>query len=199
MTTLPIQCTCGSVRGELHAVSPATVQNLVCHCADCRTFVRHLDRAGDLLTEHGGTAVVHSTPARMHLTAGIEHVGLVRLSPKGLLRFYTTCCNTPLAAMLDDPRQAFVSIARCILPADADEHLGVAVRVRGRSAIGDRSKLNAAHNVPLWLLVRIGWRLARQRIRGQARPSPFHAPDGSCIVQATVLTKEQREAARRDP
>lgn len=199
MTELPIQCTCGSVRGTLRDVSPSTVQNLVCHCADCRTFLRHLGRADDLLTEHGGTEVVHSTPARMSLTEGTHHVGLIRLSPNGLLRFYATCCNTPLGAMLDDPQQAFVSIARCILPEDADAHLGAPVGVRARSAIGDRSTLDAAANVPAWLMVRIGWRLVKQRLQGQARPSPFHAADGTCIAEATVLTKEQRAAARRDP
>ncbi|HCH62820.1 MAG: hypothetical protein CL927_18245 [Deltaproteobacteria bacterium] len=199
MIDLPIQCTCGSVRGTLLDVAPSTVQNLVCHCIDCRSTLRHLGRANDLLTEHGGTAVVHSTPARMQITHGHTHVGLLRLSPKGLLRFYATCCNTPIASMLDDPRQAFVSIARCILPSDADTHLGPAVGVRGRSAIGNLRTLDAAHNVPAWLVARIGWRLAKQRLQGQARPSAFHAADGTCIAVATILTLEQRTAAQHDP
>jgi len=198
MTDLPLQCTCGAVRGTLRDVSPSTVFHFVCHCGDCRTFLRHIGRADDLLTPHGGTAVVHSTPARITLLAGADKVGLLRLSPRGLLRFYATCCNTPLGSMLDQPTTPLVSLSRAVLPENAHEHLGPAIGIRGRSATGDRNTLDAVETVPLGVMARMAGRMVLRRLQGEARPSPFHHPDGSVIAEPVVLTKDERAAARQD-
>ena len=194
MTDLPIQCACGSVRGTLCEVSPDTVQHYVCHCDDCRAFIRHIDRAGDLLTEHGGTAVIHSTPARYTLTEGRDQLAAVRLSPKGLLRFYASCCNTPLGSVLEKPGIPLVSIARVALPADASAHIGASRGVNARFAIGDRSTLDAAERLPLSVLPATLCRLMLQKLQGQAYPSTFHEADGRPILEPTVLSAGQRAA-----
>lgn len=196
MADLPVQCACGTVRGTLQDVSPSTVSNVVCHCDDCRTFVHHLGTADDVLTEHGGVHIVQSTPSRYTLTAGQDQVGLVRLSPRGLLRFYATCCNTPLANMVDRPGLAFVGVPRVTLPADADAHIGPQVGIQARFATGDRSTLDAHDKAPASLLVRTVFRLGVGRMQGLHKPSPFRDADGTLTVPATVLTKEQRAAAR---
>ncbi len=198
MTDLSLQCTCGAVRGILRDVSPSTVFHFVCHCGDCRTFLRHIGRAEDLLTAHGGTPVVHTTPARVTLQAGKDNVGLLRLSPRGLLRFYATCCNTPLGAMLDQPNAPLMSLSRAVLSDDAHNHLGPAIGIRGRSATGDPSTLDAAEKVPLGVVARMAGRMVLRRLQGEARPSPFHHPDGTVIAAPVVLTKEERAAARQD-
>lgn len=198
MPDLAIQCACGTIRGTLRDVSPATVQHVVCHCDDCRTLVRHIGRADELLTEHGGIPMVQSTPARYTLTQGQEHVGLIRLSPRGLLRFYATCCRTPMGNLIDKPGVPFVGVPRVTLPVDADPQLGPRVGIHGRFATGDRNTLEAHDKVPWMVALRTAFRLALRKLSGEARPSPFHHADGRCIVEPTVLTKEQREAARTE-
>ena len=168
MPDLPLQCSCGAVRGTVRDVTPSSVFHFVCHCADCRTFLRHIGRGKDLLTRHGGTGVVHSTPARVTLTEGHDQVGLIRLSPRGLLRFYATCCHSPLGSMLDKPSTPLVSLSRAALPADADPHLGPPIGIRARSATGDRSTLEAADKVPLGVTVRVAGRMVLRILQGEA-------------------------------
>lgn len=196
MTDLAVSCPCGSVKGTLRGVSPSTVQHLVCHCVDCRTAVRHLGR-DELLTEHGGVQIVQASPARLTIEAGHSHIALLRLSPKGLLRWYSSCCNTPLANMVDHDKLPFVGVPRVNLPADADAHLGPSSGIQGAQATTEASKLPAhVHNtLPVGLQVKTAWRLGAAWLRGEARPSPFHNEDGSFIVAATVLTKQERAAA----
>jgi hypothetical protein len=198
MTNLPVRCQCGAIQGTLHNVSPSTTQHLTCHCDDCRTFIRHIGRADDLLTAHGGITVVQTSPPCLTIEQGIEHVGCIRLSPKGLLRWYATCCNTPLANMLDKPGLPFIGVQRCTLPDDAESILGPSTGIQGRFATGDRSTLQAHNTAPMVVFVRTAYRLGVNVLRGQARPSPFHKPDGSFITTPTVLSKDQRNAAR-DP
>ena len=196
MSDIPVRCDCGAVRGTLRGVSASTVQAVICHCDDCRSFMRHIGRADDLLTDHGGVFVVQSTPKRLELEAGLDQVECVRQSPRGLLRFVTTCCRTPLANMVDKPGLPFVGVIRHTLPTDTETHTGPPVGIHGRLALGDRTTLACHDKAPAALLMRTAYRLALRKLQGEARPSPFHGADGALKVPVRVLTREEREAAR---
>ena len=92
-----IQCTCGKFAGTARSLSPAEVNHAVCYCDDCQSFAHFLGRADDVLDEHGGTEVYQVSPARVAIDQGIDHLACVRLRPKGLYRWYSACCNTPIA------------------------------------------------------------------------------------------------------
>src|SRR5690349_12747047 len=103
-----LSCRCGAVAGTLRNASPKTVSHIVCYCDDCQAFLHYLQRA-DLLDEHAGTDIVQVAPASLTYERGLEQVAGVRLSPKGMYRWYARCCNTPLGNTMT-PAIPFVGI-----------------------------------------------------------------------------------------
>jgi Family of unknown function (DUF6151) len=88
-------CSCGKVRGHLHEVSRQRVHRIICHCGDCQAFLRHLARV-DLLDASGGCDLLQCSPADMTFEEGTQHIVGMRLSSRGLYRWYARCCHTPL-------------------------------------------------------------------------------------------------------
>lgn len=196
---LPLRCACGGVTGELDAaVEPGTHSR--CYCRDCRAAARWLGRA-DLLDARGGVEVVQTWPARVRLTGGVDAVRLLRLSPRGLHRWYAGCCRTPLANTFGPGRAPFLGVQVPFVAPEArpalDGAFGVAHGVQGRFAPGGvPAGAHASASLPvvattLGLLVRGAW-------AGAHRPHPFFAPDGTALATAEVLTPEER-AATGDP
>src|SRR5437764_10728853 len=109
-----LSCRCGQVRGRVKNAGPRTVNRVVCYCDDCQAFAHHLGRA-DLLDAHGGSDIVQVAPASLAFHRGAERIVGLRLTPKGLYRWYADCCKTPLGNTLG-PAVPFV-----VLPANVFE------------------------------------------------------------------------------
>ena len=92
-----LRCRCGEVVGRVENAAPQKVNRVVCYCDDCQAFAHHLDRA-DLLDSHGGTDIVQVAPASLAFHQGTERIVGLRFTPKGLYRWYASCCRTPLGA-----------------------------------------------------------------------------------------------------
>jgi hypothetical protein len=90
------------------AASPRTVNRVVCYCDDCQAFAHQLGRA-DLLDSHGGSDLVQVAPASLTFVQGQHRIVGLRLTPKGLFRWYADCCNTPVGNTLS-PAIPFVGI-----------------------------------------------------------------------------------------
>ena len=90
-TRVDLRCQCGAVRGLANTVAPDTGMHVVCMCDDCQAFAHFLER-DDVLDASGGTAIFQLRPAQLEITAGREHLRCMRLSEKGLLRWYAGCC-----------------------------------------------------------------------------------------------------------
>ena len=191
MADLPLSCTCGTLRGTLRDVSAAN--HVVCHCIDCQTWMHHLGRP-ELLTEHGGSPIVQTVQSRVTFTDGVDQLQCKRLGPKGPLRFYAGCCNTPVANLAANPKMAFAGVSRHLLPEGTD--LGPPVGLFARDAQGDRSTLDAHDKLPPVFMARAGLGMLVDRMLGRNRPDPFRNDDGTPVVEPVVLTKEERAAAR---
>ena len=70
--------------------------------------MHQLGRA-DLLNAQGGSDIVQVAPASLTFVKGQDRIAGVRLTPKGLFRYHTTCCNTPVGNTLS-PAIPFVGI-----------------------------------------------------------------------------------------
>lgn len=197
---MDIQCQCGAFRARLKAFPQNTPGRLVCYCDDCQTYARHLGRA-DLLDANGGTEVIPAYPADVEILQGQQYLKCTRLSPKGLFRFSTTCCNTPVANL--KPGAPWAGFSRGVYtarPGQAqalDEALGpVRSRIMGRFAKGT-PPADTASKINLKSMAAVLPFMLKGALQGKAKPSPFFGADGvTPVAPLTVLSKAEREAAR---
>lgn len=111
-TVSTFQCRCGRLQGSLTAPALA---HLACHCRDCQTYAHALGQPDQTLDEHGGTDVVATLQQHLSFTKGKEHLACLSLSNQGLLRWYASCCGTPIANTPRDPKLSFASLVHTSL------------------------------------------------------------------------------------
>jgi hypothetical protein len=164
--------------------APATVHRLVCYCDDCQAFVRYLDRA-DLLDTHGGSDILQVAPGSLTFIEGQNNIVGLRLTPKGLYRFYASCCKTPLGNTVG-PTIPFAGIVTQTVGDSAekrDQAVGRPVgAIYGKYAIGGAPK--GSRGISPRIILRairlvLGWRLS-----GKAWPILFSTgrPDSRYIL-----------------
>ena len=94
MNNLNLQCKCGAVQGVVENVTHKSGNRCICFCKDCQAFPTELGVANSVLDEHGGTELFQAPLSHVKITQGSEHLRCLRLTKKGLYRWYTDCCNT---------------------------------------------------------------------------------------------------------
>ncbi len=200
-TQVPLRCRCGQVRGTATEVSPQSGNRIICYCDDCQAFARFLER-DDVTDAAGGSDVFQMAPAHLQITQGAEALRCVRLSPKGLIRWYTDCCRTPVGNTVS-ARLPFVGVVSTFMDHQGDgrsrdEVLGAPV---GHSfahfAVGP-VPAHVHRGIPVRATLRAVGLLARWWLTGKGTPSPFfepvtHAPR----ALPRVLSAAERDALRR--
>ena len=196
---LPLACRCGKVRGQALGVTPSSVNRVVCHCDDCQAFATWLGDTSDVLDDHAGTDIAQVPPARVKITEGHEHLALMRLSPKGLFRWYASCCRTPIGNSMTKPGMAFVGLVHTFV--DHSEHDRDTVmgpprgRIHGRFIPVEQRQGSTAHpKAPPMLLGRTAAKLLGWKLSGQALPHPFFSEAGEPLSTPHVISKEERFA-----
>ncbi|MFY0660672.1 MAG: hypothetical protein JXR15_09280 [Shimia sp.] len=150
--------------------------------------------AGDTLMPRNGSDIYQTIPSNLELTQGQEHLACLRLSPKGLMRWYASCCDTPVFNTLGGTKLAFVGVSVPAMRGDAiDRAIGKVIAVVhtkdapfGTEPLKDYGFNKAGFNV-----------LARHfgaLMRGQVRDNPLF-DEGSPVVEPRVLSKAERRAA----
>ena len=196
---VPLRCRCGRVHGVASDVSPSGGFRFVCYCKDCQAFARFVERP-DVLDPAGGTDIFQMPPRRVKLTAGTDALRCLRLSEKGVLRWYTDCCRTPIGNSAASPRSPILALVHSFMPhgvhgLSRDEMLGRPLcRIYESSAVGPLPP-NAPATPSLKVFVQRGSKMLAWSVRGLARPSPFfddltNAP--SAVPR--LLTQSERAA-----
>jgi hypothetical protein len=193
---LSLGCRCGSVSGVLAGVSPNNGNHVVCYCDDCQAFATFLGGA-DILDDRSGTEIYQTTPSRVQISSGASNIRCMRLTEKGMLRWYAACCRTPIANTLSRPRIPFAGLVRPFF-GDApdgrsrDAVLGeVTLRAFGRYAKGGMPP-GATDRPPLSFFLRITRLMLTGFVTGAHRPSPFFDERGDPVALPEVLSREQR-------
>jgi hypothetical protein len=183
-----IQCQCGEVRAQI--VGKGTHSRIVCYCADCRAFAHFLGRSEQVLDMQGGTEIIQVSQARLRLLQGREHLAVVRLSEKGMMRWYAACCKTPLGNSMPDPKMAFIGLIHSALDNDnIEKDFGpVTAWMETQAALGEPKPVQKGV-LPVVLRF-IGMTLGA-RLSGSYKKSPLFDLDGQSIVPAEILTSEQ--------
>jgi hypothetical protein len=193
MADVPIACSCGQVRGVAD-VSQDSVNRLVCHCDDCQSFAHFLERADEILDEHGGSDICQMSPGRLRITQGAENLACVRLTEKGLVRWYASCCRTPLANTMLSQAIPFAGVLSSSLRPEGslDRAIGpVRAGVFARFAKGDRATLIASERPPLSMIFRFLKLALGARLRGDQKRSPFFGSDGKPVAEPRVLSADE--------
>lgn len=182
--SLGFACRCGALRGEVTDVTPAAYTRAECHCGDCRAAYTHLG-----IADPGVVGILQTTQDRIRITEGGQNLRVFRHTPRGALRWFAVCCDTPLfltplkarlvhvgvnADRLDDPDSLGKVMAEGFIPAGAGK-----IRHRG---VGR-------------MISRMVSRMAAKNLTGEWRGTRFFAKDGAPILAPHVLHREERAAA----
>ena len=188
----PLRCRCGTVSGWVK--EPRSANRVVCYCKDCQAFAYFLGQENQILDERGGSDVIQILPKNLSFTQGIEALKCMRLTEKGLLRWYASCCNTPIGNTLATNKISFVGLVHsCLEKTDTplQDSFGP-VRAWGNTqgATGDpKPKARGIGRTILWFVSTV----LKARIDGSYRRTPFFLPEqGTPIVTPRVLSSAER-------
>ena len=152
----------------------------------CRT----IDAIMDLVNQ--------TLPACVQLTAGADALACMRLTPNGLLRWYAKCCNTPVGNTLPNFKLSFVGLVHsCLLdPATSLDASFGPVRMRVNTK-GAKGAVRAEPLATVAAALRLVTGMARARLDGTYRRTPFFHADGSPVATPEVISAAEREALLR--
>ncbi|KQQ97108.1 DUF6151 family protein [Massilia sp. Leaf139] len=190
---IPLRCRCGKLEGEVDA--SRVKARAICYCKDCQAFARFLKAQDAVLDASGGTEVEAMLPSGVRFTKGLEHLACLSLSPKGIYRWYASCCDTPVGNTPRNPKAAYLGLVRTCLAAP-DEELD---RRLGRSHI--TANTGSAHGpakttpvATVFAVASLGTMLVKARLDGGWRDNPFFDTAGAPVRTPRVLTREERAA-----
>ncbi|HET9763737.1 MAG TPA: DUF6151 family protein [Casimicrobiaceae bacterium] len=188
-----LRCRCGTLRGELERSGSAT--RAICYCQDCQAYARFLGTPG-VVDADGGTEVVALLPRHVRFTAGSEALACLSLSERGLLRWYASCCNTPVGNTPRNPKVPYVGLIHACLEggSPAIETTFGAPRI----AVNTQSAHRAVRSTPIATAARVvGLMTAAlaDRLGGLHRHNPFFTDTGAPIRAVRVLSSAERERA----
>jgi hypothetical protein len=193
---LSLRCTCGDLRGWLRSAGPRSGNRCICYCDDCQSFAYFLERAEAILDAHGGTDIFQTSPARLEITAGVQHLACMQLRPGSrVVRWYASCCRTPIGNTPAAHRIPFVGVIHSCMDLNAtgsslDAVLGpVRGSVFRRFARGDQTEL--PERLPVVQILRLARMVLVARLRRDRLRSPFFDSTGKLKVAPRVLSAEE--------
>lgn len=194
---IELRCRCGTVHGNAAGIAPRSVNRAVCYCDDCQAFAHHLRRP-DLLDAIGGSDIVQLAPALLRIEQGRDRIAGIALTPKGLYRWYATCCNTPLGNTVS-PAIPFVGVLVSSFDLGTrtpDQAFGAPIgAIKGEFATGEPPV--GSRGIRLPIMLRSIAKVLSWRLTGKAWPHPFFdRVSGKPIYPVAILSPEQREALR---
>ncbi len=189
-------CRCGATRLKIAVPAPTAGTRVVCYCKDCQTAALLHDGASDVLSRAGGSDIWQTTPDLIDITDGAENLKVIRLSPKGLMRWHAGCCGTPMLNTLSRVRLPFVGVVlRQSELAEADAVFGAiechASTGSARPEAGAPEQDIGFNRAGAMVLKR----LALAVLGGRSKNNPLLQPDGTLIAPVVVISREERAAA----
>ena len=189
----PLRCNCGTLKG--YVSHPAGASRGVCYCRDCQAFAHFLGKAGDILDEMGGTDVVATRPEYVTFTQGLEALVCMSLTENGMLRWYASCCNTPIGNTPRNFKVAHVGLIHTCLKDPSktlESSFGpVRMRVNTKNAKGKPGSMPIS---TIAAVLRFMSSLIQARLDGSYKRTPFFDPNrGTPVTSPRVLTRVERD------
>lgn len=188
MPRIKLECSCGKVKGSTEEVNANSGTRIDCCCDDCQKFAHYLGQENSVLDQYGGTDIFQMPISHLKITEGNEHIACIRLSDKGLYRWYTQCCNTPIGNTMG-AGVPFIGVVHNFMAnaSTRDEDLG---KSRGHLVIKFARKEIPAKLLGSYpkVVLRIFSKLFVWKIRGLNKPSAFFDADGRAVATPKILS-----------
>jgi hypothetical protein len=190
MSDITLKCNCGKVRGVARDVSPESGNRIVCYCSDCRAFALHLASDKRFLDQYGGTDNYQMPTANFKISRGIEHVRCLRLTEKGMFRWYTDCCKTPIGNTMS-AGVPYVSLSVDFIEdkASIDSNLGPVRGYLKTSSATSRVLAGRTGFAAFKTVVRAIYKLLIWKIKGLNKPNALFDNSGKPISEPLILKK----------
>ncbi len=190
MATLPLKCKCGAVQGEAINVTSRNGNRVVCCCADCQAFAEYLGKEDVTLDAFGGTDVYQTSMAQVKIHNGKKNLQSMRLSKKGLLRWYTSCCNTPVGNTINAKTPLIGIIHTFMDIKDRGVTLGnVRAHVQTQHAKGVPNYTSHHPQFSLGIKLLIIQKLILWKIQGKHKPTVFFNDEGRPLKEPINITE----------
>jgi len=199
-----LQCQCGLVRAEIDC--RGTHNRLICYCTDCQAFGRFVvglrETAANsgsgqpILDAQGGTELLQVAQSKLRFLHGEDQLLAVRLSEKGMIRWYTRCCQTPIGNTMASRGGAFIGLIHsCLTRPQLNTDFGDKVaQLNTDTALGTpKPPQNGLFRVISSFL----WLLISERLSGRYRQSPLFNADGSPRSVPRVLSAAELAALKK--
>ena len=190
------QCQCGAIQGEID--QPQRGVRAVCYCGDCQAYAHLLGQPQRVLDPLGGTDIVAMQSRYVRFTSGTQALACLSLSPKGLLRWYASCCGTPIANTPRDWKLPYAGMVHACLhrPDPLEQSFpAVQMRVNTRSAKSEPPRTNQLKAMARF--AGLALRLTGSRLAGGYKATPFFDASGTPIAEVVVASRAAVEQARR--
>ena len=180
MPEIKLMCECGNVQGHTQSVTAASGNRLTCCCSDCQTFALYLEGLGrgnaePILDQFKGTDIYQMPVAKLHIDSGIENIACVRLKPKGLYRWYTACCHTPIGNTMG-ANMPFIGVVHNFMQHQTNrvDEIGNTRALKGSSSL---------------TVMRSIYKLLSWKVLGLNKPSVFFNAEGAPVVTPIIRSK----------
>lgn len=188
MSEIEIQCDCGNFKGRVKNASPKSGNHIVCYCKDCQAFAQFLNKTDTVLDTNGGSELFQVPQASIEITNGHEHIKLMRLSEKGLNRWYADCCKSPIGNTMGSS-SPFAGLLTYSMKVDADLRQKTGP-IRGyffmKSAKGTVPDAIKKIGTPFSMLMKLLWQMIVWKVKGLNNPSPFFDADGKPVAEPVL-------------
>ena len=189
----PLQCRCGTIKGYIS--DPGSANRVVCYCKDCQAFARFLGQERETQDAQGGSEVIQTLPKNVTFTQGIDSLACMRLTPKGMIRWYAGCCKTPIGNTLENYKISFVGLLHDCLESSErplpDSFGPIRTYANPQGAIGEPKPKASGMGATL------GWfakTVIKARLNGDYRRTSFFK-DGTPIAVPRVLSSSEHASA----
>jgi hypothetical protein len=185
MADIKLSCDCGSLEGIAKSITPALGTRLSCCCVDCQAFAKFLGKERDILNQYGGTDIYQMPVALLNIEKGSENLACIRLTDKGLFRWYAQCCNTPIGNTMG-AGSPFIGVIHSFMQhaVSADADLG---KSRGHIQLkGALQRVPKSEQGSATILFRALSKLMIWKIKGLNKPSVFFDEAGLPRAEPTI-------------
>jgi hypothetical protein len=188
---ISLECNCGSVKGHTDPVSEDSGNRLVCYCKDCQKFAHQLKSKQPILNEYGGTDIFQIPISFVKITQGKQNIACMRLTSKGLYRWYSNCCDTPIGNTMS-AAVPFIGVFHNFMKHKncREQDIGeILCHLHTKSSTKPFPKNTPQKQSIFRVILRCCSKILIWKAKGLNKPNEFFDSDGKPISKPLVLDK----------